>query len=739
MNATERYSFLSHEDLHEVSIDQFQEPTLHTLADFGLVPSDVRKKYSNVFPEKLNFFREYWIDQATDLAYYTRHAYFDRMRLNEGTIPKWKLVRFWNEKTKRFLKSKFDESAKRREIEKHLDWQNYLQINVNRFKRTLDVLETAYWLGVLPGPYTRSDAIDLDSHVIVGYYTVPAQAGIRREIPVPKCDLRFFQNLKMTYDAFPDRIWMTTSGNLGKAAWRLHHKAVEVSQLEVEIQRILNDRGLNLEFYPVSPKSKGSLGKCHRRPFGLDSAIHTEGGVVSHPIDQIRYLMEEDARISWPTLFVQHIQQMEATYRTWEEDSFLLTPDAERAIDGRYADLSKEVILAELWDDVDRAWRWFRQKCPRVDTIESLRTFPAENERREEADYLEDWLERDGSVFGPIPELVSDPGHLSRKERRLSLLDDRGRWFVKEEVIFAEPKLVVNNNVDSQTEAANLSLNKEKADVHTDFFTELDSKHDRNSRYWSYIKELAQKGVPESDKLHEFLLDLAAPLFWREFYTLPEDERREKVFEDLWAWVEAKHNGNVTRLGSVSGNADSKRQIWNRINTVSQCGQELKTFFATMRENDCKFPHRYESLSALIRDLESNQEMIHYPSHCKSIHLSEPNAALPESVEERLCAIVKNRPKLVLKGKSPFLAFSREFLSKIWEKKGQANLSKETLNALAGKPGAKDRNQVLRYKKLLAEFEIIEDDWESYAKRGVSSCLYRFTPEVQRLFEEDQD
>jgi hypothetical protein len=117
--------------------------------------------------------------------------------------------------------------------------------------------------------------------------------------------------------------------------------------------------------------------------------------------------------------------------------------------------------------------------------------------------------------------------------------------------------------------------------------------------------------------------------------------------------------------------------------------------------------------------------------------LIDGDPVIPDTIEAVLQNIVKNHPKLVSNGKCTFLDFARRFLSTIWQKKGRAHLNWQTLNAMRGKPEAKDRIQVLRYKALLADAGLIYNDWEKHARRGLASCLYRLTKKAKEVFEKE--
>lgn len=774
-----RHEFLTPEDLEGIDGPQIDQCFL----------------FSAMFPNETDFVNRFWIKDASSNGFYTRSAYFDRWDDWGIRKPRWRPQKFPNPKNDKRLFSRFDKAQRRLQLNKHLGWQDYIQVRKRYYRgKPLRNLETAHWLGTLPGPKTRSDAIDLDSHTVVGFYSLPTQDGTRRELPVPRCDLNFFQMMKRLHDAFPERIWMTSSANLGKGIWRLLPQSIPTHHVEREVETKLKDIGLVVEHYPIMPKSKNSLGKCHRRPFGADSALHTEDGLIVTPLRQIRYLMDYDATISWPTLFHQHLDQMRRAYELWEHESRQPSIFAKAAIDESFRDRTKEDVLKELRQDIDRALEWFEKgsQCPN-DNI-SISLFE-EQDRQTELD--EQNVEFD---YGKIIEFQGKPHVIIPRKMTWTLPTKlqikvqtlHGMFLIEPKFLEqqAEPTSPTPTHQASQiissislpvpvpvtvplTPPVKDSVIKEKSEnqllweafesggtteeekalnqllwdafesggstegieiINSDHFPFCSSESD--SHFWSDVKKLAIEGVPEPDRLHEYLLDLAAPLYWRDHFDLPESRREIIVFEDLLFWVKEKHNGNVSRLSSSSGIADIERQIQNRIEVVANCGEALKKFYAQMRENDQRFPNRFESLSELIRNRREERITNQHLSHCKCMGMEELNCPLPAGIEIQVQEIVQRHPKLVIKGKCVFVDFTRRLLNALWMGKGKSNLNWQTLNGFRGNAQSKDRTQVLNYKKLLAEHGLIQSDWVKFARRGVASCQYRLTAEAMKEFED---
>lgn len=746
--------------------------------------------FSEQFPAETDFVNQFWIADASWQGFYTRSAYFDRWDDWGTRKPKWRPSKFPNPKTGERSFSRFDKAARRCQLDKHLGWQDYLQVKERWFQQPLRNLETAHWLGTLPGPTTRSDALDLDSHTVVGFYTLPTQDGTWRELPVPKCELAFFQIMKRLHDAFPDRIWMTSSANLGKGLWRLLPQSIPTHHVERQVEKQLKDIGLVVEHFPIMPKSKNSLGKCHRRPFGLDSALHTEDGLIVTPLRQIRYLMEFDATISWPTLFHQHLDQMRMAYDLWEKEDRQPSVFAKEAIDEEFRERPKEYVLKELREDIDRALEWFEKgsECPTSEI--SISHFEEQDQKTELTEKDADFnygkiVEFQGKPHVVIPRKLTWtlPTKLQLKVQMLhgmfliepKFLEQQAPSPISSTPIPQAPKsdskfsvpetpqnpvpMIEEKSVDQLLweafESGGMTEEEKSVNqllweafegggstegiriVHSDPFPFSSSESD--SHFWSDVKKLAIEGVPEPDKLHEYLLDLAAPLYWREHFSLPESQRVLNVFNDLLFWVQQKHNGHVSRLSNSSGRADIERQIQNRIETVANCGEALQKFYAQMRMNDSRFPNRFESLSGLIRNRKGERVTNQHLSHCKCMGVEELDFPLPAGIENQLKEIVLAHPKLVSKGKCVFVEFARRLLNSMWKGKGKIHLNWQRLNGFRGKAESKDRTQVLNYKKLLAENDLIDPDWSTFARRGIASCRYRMTAKAMKEFEDSPD
>ena len=112
-----------------------------------------------------------------------------------------------------------------------------------------------------------------------------------------------------------------------------------------------------LEHYPYPPPSDGSLGVCHRRPCGLDTAILTPFGLIIDPVEQIRWFMRPGPTPSFDQIIDLHIQLLMQACR-----SFMVTGTH---VD--HAPLSREEKLDRIrdsWEVVNAVRRWQEDGYP---------------------------------------------------------------------------------------------------------------------------------------------------------------------------------------------------------------------------------------------------------------------------------------------------------------------------------------------------------------------------------------
>ena len=211
-------------------------------------------------------------------------------------------------------------------VEKHLDFERFCRTSHYPDRMAPRDWETAFWLAMMAGAKTYAHCIDLDSHDIIGWNPVPTRwhesktgwvAGpySYRYLPVVRPSLRFFQIAKVIYDHFPNRIWSFSSANCGLAVWEIYSSPKFNHNVFPAVEQRLQAAGLNgVEHYPRPPRSPGSLGKCHRRPCGMDSGIITCNGVIADPIEQIRAFMNPPPTPPFETILAIYWERLEAMY-----------------------------------------------------------------------------------------------------------------------------------------------------------------------------------------------------------------------------------------------------------------------------------------------------------------------------------------------------------------------------------------------------------------------------------------
>ncbi len=245
---------------------------------------------------------------------------------------------------------------------------------------------------------------------------------------------------------------------------------------------------------------------------------------------------------------------------------------------------------------------------------------------------------------------------------------------------------------------------------------------------WRVVTDLARNGVPEEHKLFQFLLWLARPLVWRDYFYRPESERVRRAEEDLLHWVLNKHNGLVTRVqeGRI---ADIYHEVRRQVRVaMTQTDQSLQDFYARMREKDRQHPERVERLPDLIRSNTPSPPLV-----CCRRYIKEPDdSPLPTAVQQVLEVAVKKNRMRKKEGEYPFVRLTRRLLNALWAGDGAAEIHGDVLRAWCG---TKNRGQIVSYKMCMAKSGLISDQWEGHAERGRSSAVYQMMPETFDQFQ----
>lgn len=132
-----------------------------------------------------------------------------------------------------------------------------------------------------------------------------------------------------------------------------------------------------------------------------------------------------------------------------------------------------------------------------------------------------------------------------------------------------------------------------------DLIIPLEVSSKEGGRYWTDLTRKALHGVTSPDSLYEeYLQPLAQCLFFRDFVHCPD--REELVEEELFAWVTAKHNGNVSRIlaGEERAVRSQCRQVAKKVEATT-C-KAVRSYYQSILANDLIYPH-YISQESTVR------------------------------------------------------------------------------------------------------------------------------------------
>jgi hypothetical protein len=273
-----------------------------------------------LYPDEIRFFTQRFVWSSQTKGFYTRRRYDPECDDLGRQLPKW--LPFKSNGRWQHLYPQLVDSL----VEKHLDFERFCRTSHYPDRLVPRDWETAFWLAMMAGAKTYSHCIDLDSHDTIGWTPVPTRwhegktgwvAGpySYRYLPVVRPSLRFFQIAKVIYDHLPNRMWSFSSANCGLAVWEIYSSPKFNHIVFPAVEQRLQAVGLNgVEHYPRPPRSPGSLGKCHRRPCGMDSGVLTCNGVIADPIEQIRAFMQPPATPPFETILAIYWERLEAMY-----------------------------------------------------------------------------------------------------------------------------------------------------------------------------------------------------------------------------------------------------------------------------------------------------------------------------------------------------------------------------------------------------------------------------------------
>jgi hypothetical protein len=303
-------------------------------------------------------------------------------------------------------------------------------------------------------------------------------------------NIRFFMTAKLVYDNFPNRIWAFSSYNLGLSVWQVYPQPRLTHVIRSFPENRLAQIGLAaLEHYPLPAKTKGSLGRCHRRPCGLDSGVITPSGVVTNPIDQIRWFVRP---VGTPTF---------------------------------------DQILSAYWTMLDRMYEEFLSGGESLDhsrlSVERRKALVAEC--RAVVEQVKDWAHRGCHVDTCLLETTEE--HSQREASHQSS--------VSVELVTHTVKGTGGRGGEEEdgeaTPSSTVPVCFRQVDLHAIVHT---------GQWLLFVKFLVENGFPCEDKFYEVTSTLAKWFCFVEFYGRPNEE----VSKVLRQYVLTKHNGMVTRI-----------------------------------------------------------------------------------------------------------------------------------------------------------------------------------------------
>lgn len=324
---------------------------------------DRLRTLAELHPQEISFFKRRFVWSSNTKGCYVRQRYEKLVIPFVMTIPKWCPLKTRGEW--QHLYADLVDSL----VEKHLDFERFCK--TSKLGPSLDRLspdshETAFWLGMMAGDLTYNDCIDLDSHDQIGWNPVPtlwhsSRTGSTngpfswRHVPVVRPSLRFFQIAKVIYDHSPNRIWAFSSANFGLAVWKVYDQPELTHVVYRKVEASLQAAGLTVEHYPMPAKS--GLGRCHRRPCGMDSAIITDDGLITDSIQQIRAFMAPPKTPNFENILKSCFDGLRRSY-------YLFLEQGESIDHQRMPDDEKKFLVESCLQILEDVETWARSGYP---------------------------------------------------------------------------------------------------------------------------------------------------------------------------------------------------------------------------------------------------------------------------------------------------------------------------------------------------------------------------------------
>jgi|GEM_PF-2242079 len=625
---------------------------------------NAQTRLSDLFPDEIEFFKRRFIWSSNPGGCYTRHRYETHYVPGFGEIPKWcplKTRGGWQP-----LYAELVESL----VDKHLNLERFHCTCSAKDRLALPDDETAFWVGTMAGKRTFNDCLDLDSHDTIAWRLEPTRwhpdktgwcGGPHdyRYLPVVRPNLKFFQMAKVIHDNFPNRIWAFSSANFGLAIWNVSDEAELTHVVYRRINNRLKAAGLsNLEHYPRPAKTRGSLGKTHRRPCGMDSAIITEGGLLTDPITQIQAFMTPPITPTFPTIVQTCISMLRQSY-----DSFIQNGGT---IDHKPMPVDERQTLVRGCEVViDDILTWLDDGCP----IDS--------------DLI--WQDQ------PETESKTQDVNVAVENNVIAMLG--------ESVFPLEEDFSVANESD-----------------YPESFWQADLKGIAGSGQWvQFVKFLVDQGFPVEDKFEKVISPLA---LWFGFVELFGKDRC-RIKQVLHRFVLTRHNGKITRLlaGKDSEVLSNVDRIVDRI--LDEEDDHGKELFALLRQkrNSGQYKEVFQFESTIMGTAEPALPSIQHDQEnkfyliCRGLIQSDSTpewkydpdlTPLPDDLQNQIRDAFKQSKRQLRRNKStgryPTLDAITKFFNYLFsgQKIGTRRASQQLLIQMGFPSKNKKRNQIIK-------------------------------------------
>jgi len=248
------------------------------------------------------------------------------------------------------------------------------------------------------------------------------------------------------------------------------------------------------------------------------------------------------------------------------------------------------------------------------------------------------------------------------------------------------------------------------------------SKRDGTWPLW--VEYHARHGLQAEDTMSEVVYELAAWLFWVEWYEGPMARQvQERVADALIDWVQAKHNDYVSR---INDGRDQDVAVHVRRIVKSACTprrQRSREFLEKIRDKRQSGQYaRIITIAPHVTRLDALQQDNISSSYVPTLDFNPD--PLPQDLEFVLTTIARaNRLRRGPDGEYAFARFTRRLLYRLHANGGSARIHTQDLNTMSG---CSDDKQQSKYRRLLVEANLITEP-NGYQVGGLPK-LYSLTP-----------